>query len=469
MLSDETMVNVMVRGIYSTALTKLFIDEGFNIVRPSKRISERFGLERNSESWDVLVEGSPRPFGVKIYGYREALEKVLSAATRIGHVVFCRSTIPLGAVYNARVVESRARQSVVDVGEFRGIVPGALEEGTVLKVSTIRPSCQDVPKMYRGVAISGKYAILGKGLQPGVADRIDQRRTNQLLRLATSLSRRGWGVYFIETAKYASPHELIEEVENLYEEIENIDDGDEIGLVRDGLHAAKLNYSFIDKRRLDLLRKSVTPTVLGHHYMRSLGHETAVLVKFAERLVMRGFDWEDIGMEMLRSYVSNEFNIGSFVTIYHYLPDGSYKELTPGKVVELGLDDMTITLHRTIRGEGGFYDGIQARKEAGDYAISRYKLGEMFSETRYYSAEGKLKGVYVNISTPIEFGRRAITYVDLRVDVVKTLDGKVLILDLEELELDVEKGRVPQETAVSALRLAEQIKEKLSSEENLID
>ena len=37
--------NVFIRGIYSTALTKMFIDAGYPIIFPSEPIQKRFNLD----------------------------------------------------------------------------------------------------------------------------------------------------------------------------------------------------------------------------------------------------------------------------------------------------------------------------------------------------------------------------------------------------------------------------------------
>ncbi len=45
----RTPVNVRIRGICTTALTKLLLDNGFKIVRPSAIIEERFNLSGKTE------------------------------------------------------------------------------------------------------------------------------------------------------------------------------------------------------------------------------------------------------------------------------------------------------------------------------------------------------------------------------------------------------------------------------------
>jgi len=42
-----------VRGIYTTALTKLLLENGFEIVQPSQAIKSRFGIPDNNEPPDI--------------------------------------------------------------------------------------------------------------------------------------------------------------------------------------------------------------------------------------------------------------------------------------------------------------------------------------------------------------------------------------------------------------------------------
>ncbi len=83
------MFRIKIRGIYSTALTKLLLDhkklignlvpsnllgQGFEIVRPSVTVEERYGLRGNDEIPDLEVHDRQDKQGVQVSGNFEAVE-----------------------------------------------------------------------------------------------------------------------------------------------------------------------------------------------------------------------------------------------------------------------------------------------------------------------------------------------------------------------------------------------------------
>lgn len=69
---------VKIRGIYSTALTKLALDWDYSVVGPSVRICERFGLEPNEEPCDILIQDREDMQGVELSGEAEQLCQFLT-------------------------------------------------------------------------------------------------------------------------------------------------------------------------------------------------------------------------------------------------------------------------------------------------------------------------------------------------------------------------------------------------------
>ncbi len=90
------------------------------------------------------------------------------------------------------------------------------------------------------------------------------------------------------------------------------------------------------------------------------------------------------------------------------------------------------------------YDGLGIPKEPGDYAVTEVEIGEWHFKTEYFSRDGRLKGTYVNLNTPVELYPYGIRYVDLEVDVCMWPDGRVEKLDEEKLEKAMEEGLVSE-------------------------
>ncbi|MBD3353015.1 MAG: hypothetical protein GF364_16160, partial [Candidatus Lokiarchaeota archaeon] len=71
--------NVFIRGIYSTALTKLFKDAGFNIIFPSAVILERFkDLEEfyGSYSKDIIINDRYDKSGISVSMKKEIWNEI---------------------------------------------------------------------------------------------------------------------------------------------------------------------------------------------------------------------------------------------------------------------------------------------------------------------------------------------------------------------------------------------------------
>jgi len=72
------LARARVRGIYSTALTKLLLDNDFEIVQPSTKIKRRFNLEENRELPDLVIYDRRNRQGVYARGKAEAKDMFCS-------------------------------------------------------------------------------------------------------------------------------------------------------------------------------------------------------------------------------------------------------------------------------------------------------------------------------------------------------------------------------------------------------
>jgi hypothetical protein len=60
---------IKIRGIYSTALTKLALDSGFQVVDPSEKIRQRFHMELpDSEKYEILIQDRDDLQGIEVRG-----------------------------------------------------------------------------------------------------------------------------------------------------------------------------------------------------------------------------------------------------------------------------------------------------------------------------------------------------------------------------------------------------------------
>ncbi|MEM0079410.1 MAG: DUF402 domain-containing protein [Nitrososphaerota archaeon] len=76
-------MKISVRGIYSTALIRLLLDEGFRIVKPTKSQKERFGLEEVFTEPEVLITDSEDRHFIDIRGSREQLERLIEVLKNV--------------------------------------------------------------------------------------------------------------------------------------------------------------------------------------------------------------------------------------------------------------------------------------------------------------------------------------------------------------------------------------------------
>ena len=116
-------------------------------------------------------------------------------------------------------------------------------------------------------------------------------------------------------------------------------------------------------------------------------------------------------------------------------------------------ESSVMRIRRTIRGSG-LYDGLKVQREPGDQAITELRIGEWCLRTSYYSRDGRYKGTYINLNTPVELCPGRIRYVDLEVDICVWPDGRVRVLDMERLRQALEDGLIGG-------RLVELVEEKV--------
>ncbi|MCS7142809.1 MAG: DUF402 domain-containing protein [Aigarchaeota archaeon] len=202
------------------------------------------------------------------------------------------------------------------------------------------------------------------------------------------------------------------------------------------------------KIALDDLRSRVTYTLPMHHHLRAAGRFPSEFVTILEELVSEGRIEPHVVEERVRRVIEGMGpGYRSRVPIYHMKVNGRHITLGPATVY---YEQGDVVLERWIKGFGT-YDGLNVAKTPLDVAVSRLVRFGWTMETRYYGPDGRLKGTYVNVSTPINVYETRIWYIDLGIDVVRVEGSEPRVIDEEELRELVDQGCVSRRMYEEAL------------------
>jgi len=443
-----------VRGIYSTALTRLLLDEGFEIVQPSAAIKERFKLEENSESPDLDVYERRDRQGVQALGRNESINTLVSILkSRLDDAVVRRWSVTADGIYKGliREVNSTTHSVFVDLGPTVGRIQrdaSSPEQRDVVVQVERRWLGRREPLLTEEVKIPGRYAILIPKREIKVSLKIRDMDTRLRLRkLGEELAGSDWGILWRTAASEQSLDVLKSEIDNLARVREGVTQKAELveapAVLWEGSHFVDAEFPGLSKQRLDEVRRCVAPTIVGHHFFKACGGKVSTALEMAERLLEKGYSEGDV-KDLFEQTVELEYpTVGSLIDVEHVKLDGKVFHLGKALVEDFHYGESAIRFRRNFWREG-VYDGLGTRKEAGDYAVTEAEIGEWHFTTRYFSKDGRSKGTYINLNTPIELYPQSIRYVDLEVDVCVRPDGDIKKLDEEELEKALNEGLVTE-------------------------
>jgi len=455
-----------VRGVYTTALTKLLLDQGFDIVQASATTTQRFSLKEDASSPDLDVYDRRDRQGVKALGKAEPVNKFISLLqSLLEDVVVRKWSVTVDGIYKGllKEVDAATHTAMVDIGSAVGRISDSeihgnrAEQQLLVQVERWRLGSRQ-PTLTTEIKIPGTNAILIPGRQVKISRKIiDWQTRTQLHQLGEDLATDNWGVLWRTSAAYQSPDSLRNEVSTLVEKAESImqkvEQVEAPTVLWEGAHFVNVEFPVLSKKRLDDVRKTVALTIDGHHHFKACGYKVSAALEMAERLLERGYPQADVN-DLFRQTVDTEFpNVSSQIRIEHVKLDGKVFHLGPALVEDFDQDKSFIRFRRVFK-RPGVYDGLKTPKQPDDYAITEAKMNEWHFKTQYFSKEGRIKGTYININTPIELYPYAIRYIDLEADVCVWPDGRVETLDMEKLEEALTTGLVTEKLVTS-------IKEKI--------
>ncbi len=230
--------------------------------------------------------------------------------------------------------------------------------------------------------------------------------------------------------------------------LENIEESE--GRVR-----VQIEFPGTSKETLDEIRSTVTPTLTRHHRLRiveskGLASSECHLQDHPEtKSALEGKHFLESIMVPLKNA---EKGLIEHVRIFG-------KRIRPREGLLTEANEKRILLKR--RFYSGRYDGLDISIEDGDYGLTEAREGEWFVKHDYYSKDGKLKGEYYNINTPVEFYPYGVRYVDLELDVVRRFGEPPFMVDQEHLTNLEKEGYIDAALEKKALQVAEDLLQRL--------
>jgi len=459
------LATARVRGIYSTALTKLLLDHGFDIVQPSFTTKERFGLKECDESPDLDVYDRLDRQGVQALGKAEFINTFCSMLqSRLDDVIVRRWAVTADGIYKGLIKEAdpKTHSFLVDIGKTVGKVADKEVLNPELRQIVVQVERRKVgtrkPLLTTGIKIPGRYAILIPERRVKVSLKIqDLKVRSRLHKLGEELRPPDWGILWRTAAADQSIEVLMGEINRLAREGQAVrgqaEHVEAPATLWEGGSYVNVEFPALSKRTLDEFRRCVALTMKGHHFYKACGRRVSSAIDMAEKLLEKGCSLTEVE-DLLKRTVEAEFPIvGSVIGMEHVKLDGKMFHLGEALVEAFDRNQSRLRLSRVFERKG-VYDGLGTMKEPGDRAVTEAKVGDWHFETQYFSQEGRYKGTYINLNTPIELYPNAIRYVDLEVDVCVWPNGTIRKLDEEKLEKAAAEGLVTE-------KLVKIVREKL--------
>jgi len=450
------LTRVRVRGIYSTALSKLFLEKGFELSQVSEEIAEKIESDRDLSPADVEVNSTEDGTGVVVSGEIDAVSSVKDLLMEsFVDIVKRDSKINVNAVYLGTVqkVDGRLKAAFVDIDDEVGYLPFSNTTRMIREDEDIKVQVRSLPMggkkpvLDMKINLPGRFAVLLSDDGAKVSKKIKGPKREELISLGKRLKPEGWGLLWRTAAETADEEELVRDVErlkNAADEVENslanpLYPGDEFISFEFGGEA---------RRRLDELRSSVMPTVHSHHAYKAMGEAYSLAVDVAEKL-MEKVDGETASAA-LRNSIFERLDT-YFYAIEHVKADGQITHLK-GIVQELEADHLVLRRRMMPTGR---YEGLNVEIEEGDYAVTEMYRGAWSYSNSYFSENDEPKGQLININTPLEFYPGKVRYIDLDIDVVVRPNGRTELANETSLIDLVSEGYISKELYEKALSVAD--------------
>lgn len=435
---------VRVRGIYSTAISKILYDRGLTLVDVSEVIAKRLGINSlRGEAADLTIKSDDSdPSNILVIGFPKAVRYVVNILTSmIPYMITIMPNIGLYSTFKTRVIGKRDGECLVEtpLGQAQVVDVDECVKGMELPVTSIKVPLRrgERPLFSSKLRVVGYYAIVGRGSKLTFSNHIrNKNRISELVTLSSSYVRKGYSIHWRSNVDEADLNEVLKELNNLIELLNGVErsvaSSKTLEIVYEGEALALLIPTSASKAYLDSVRASIAPTTPYHHQLKGVSGGLSDVVDLLD-IISAGVDRNSLSKSIKEWLISKlpEYE----VSFRHSKLDGTVVNLGNGRVrtTYLDGDDVCVEVERDVRSKG-VYDGIGAHKELGDKILSKVCENRWWITHTYISSSNNLvKGEYVNINTPPEvLPNGDIKYVDLGIDLVKGSNGVCRLIDVGE-------------------------------------
>jgi len=454
---DLAAGGVRVRGVYSTALTRLLLKSGIPIADASTRIAARFRgeeLARGPAIATVKDDGDRR--GVVILGNPAAVRRIVAVLRDVAK--YAAINVMSAELYATYACLPDEQSRLIMPGGLRGILENPRGREGVVVAHVVRFE-EGVPVLKRGLMVSGLYARLEEGGRHKVSEHIKGQRRALLQALSLKSGLEGWGIHWRSSAGAATLDELLVELQELRrlaaKAAEMARKAEPPCKITEGEALAFVRFSFEDRLKLDEVRGEQVPTMNFHHFAKTCGDRYSTLIDLLEES-LQCCEASCLGGRLM-DMILQDMRPGE-VTLLQETPEGKRIRIT-GRARRLNGGPAMVVERRM--GGGGIYDGLSLPREEGDYSLTVVAPLSYIVPHAYFDGGGRLKGIYINVNTPVEpKPPRTLWYMDFYVDVVYA-GGDARVIDLEHLQEAVSRGFVSAEAAGFFEGLARRIERDL--------
>ena len=291
-------MKVKVRGIYSTAISKLLLDEKIEVTQAAEAIKSALKIEDEGKP-DVVIEDTETKEGVYLYG--NDVEKIVEIMrSRLKMSIFYREEI--GKIYCGiiKTTDQKAKsiiislpndeEGILDLKNFWGYVkPGSkilvqskgTYDGKVMLSTQLRIFGDNI------IIIKNGFTKMSRGIH-------SNEGKTKLYDIAKGLNLKEWGILWVQGAEDKDEEVLKKELDVLQKKESEINEKfnncNEPSTLYEGMNKYFVLFDENDKNELDRIRKEVMPTIMNHHKLKSAGY--TILTDFAENMLDKHSDEE---------------------------------------------------------------------------------------------------------------------------------------------------------------------------------